>query len=208
MGVTMEVVTALLQLFVIIGVALLTPGPNALTCFAHSGMFGKKSNVPLIAGMVTGLILIELSIGILVDSLNGNTTALIALHWIGMLFLAVMALGMLRFDPTSIETSKSEGKLGLKTGIAMQFANGKEWAFVILIMSQFITPFGGGMIGILSIIAITISICTLAMFIWTYFGDKASKLFSDPVKGPRVFQICGGLLTLLWVAFLIRGPVA
>ena len=67
----MEVVTALLQLFVIIGVALLTPGPNALTCFAHSGMFGKKSNVPLIAGMVTGLILIELSIGILVDSLNG-----------------------------------------------------------------------------------------------------------------------------------------
>ena len=203
----MEVATALLKLFAIIAIALLTPGPNALTCFAHSGMFGKKSNVPLIAGMATGLIIIELAIGFVVDSLDGNTIALRILHWIGMLFLAAMAVGMFRFDPTSIAVSNSQGKLGFKTGIAMQFANGKEWAFVILIMSQFITPLGGGITGILTIVLITISICVLAMFVWTYFGDKASKLFSDPVKGPRIFKICGGLLTLLWVAFLIRGPL-
>ncbi len=203
----MEVATALLELFAIIAIALLTPGPNALTCFAHSGMFGKKSNVPLIAGMATGLIIIELAIGFVVDSLDGNTIALRILHWIGMLFLAAMAVGMFRFDPTSIAVSNSQGKLGFKTGIAMQFANGKEWAFVILIMSQFITPLGGGITGILTIVFITISICVLAMFVWTYFGDKASKLFSDPVKGPRIFKICGGLLTLLWVAFLIRGPL-
>jgi cysteine/O-acetylserine efflux protein len=203
----MEVATALLELFAIIAIALLTPGPNALTCFAHSGMFGKKSNVPLIAGMATGLIIIELAIGFVVDSLDGNTIALRILHWIGMLFLAAMAVGMFRFDPTSIAVSNSQGKLGFKTGIAMQFVNGKEWAFVILIMSQFITPLGGGITGILTIVFITISICVLAMFVWTYFGDKASKLFSDPVKGPRIFKICGGLLTLLWVAFLIRGPL-
>ena len=203
----MEVATALLELFAIIAIALLTPGPNALTCFAHSGMFGKKSNVPLIAGMATGLIIIELAIGFVVDSLDGNTIALRILHWIGMHFLAAMAVGMFRFDPTSIGVSNSQGKLGFKTGIAMQFANGKEWAFVILIMSQFITPLGGGITGILTIVLITISICVLAMFVWTYFGDKASKLFSDPVKGPRIFKICGGLLTLLWVAFLLRGPL-
>ncbi|MEZ7994089.1 MAG: LysE family transporter, partial [Candidatus Poseidoniaceae archaeon] len=182
----MEVATALLELFAIIAIALLTPGPNALTCFAHSGMFGKKSNVPLIAGMATGLIIIELAIGFVVDSLDGNTIALRILHWIGMLFLAAMAVGMFRFDPTSIAVSNSQGKLGFKTGIAMQFVNGKEWAFVILIMSQFITPLGGGITGILTIVFITISICVLAMFVWTYFGDKASKLFSDPVKGPRI----------------------
>jgi len=64
-----------------------------------------------------------------------------------------------------------------------------------------------GITGILTIAFITISICALAMFVWTYFGDKAAKLFSDPVKGPRIFKICGGLLTLLWVVFLIRGPL-
>ena len=85
-------------------------------------------------------------------------------------------------------------------------ANGKEWAFIILIMSQYITPLGGGITGILVIITVTVSICVAALFIWTYFGDKASNLFSDPVKGPRIFKICGTLLSLLWVAFLLRGP--
>lgn len=202
----MVAITALLGLLGFLSIALLTPGPNPLTCFAHSGMFGKKSNVPLIAGMAIGLFIIEMTVGLVIDSLDKNTIALIALHWIGMLFLAAMAIGMFRFDPTSIEVSGTGGKLGLKTGIAMQFVNGKEWAFVILIMSQYITPFGGGIIGILTIVSITLSICVLAMFVWTYFGEKASNLFNDPVKGPRVFKVCGALLSLLWVAFLFRGP--
>ena len=202
----MDASTALVQLLGIIGIALLTPGPNPLTCFAHSGMFGKKSNTPLIIGMATGVIAIELSVGLVIDSLNENTSALVALHWIGMLFLAAMAIGMLRFNPASIHIEETTSKLGFKTGIAMQFANGKEWAFIILIMSQYITPLGGGLTGILTIISVTVSICVAAMYIWTYFGDKASNLFSDPVKGPWIFKICGTLLSLLWVAFLLRGP--
>ena len=49
----MDATTALLQLLLIIAIALLTPGPNPLTAFAHSGLFGKKSNIPLIAGTVS-----------------------------------------------------------------------------------------------------------------------------------------------------------
>lgn len=202
----MEATTALLELFLILGIALLTPGPNALTCFAHSGMFGKKSNVSLITGMAIGLLIIEVAVGLIVDSLNENTTALVILHWIGMLFLGAMAAGMFRFDSNSSLATNSGGQLGLKAGIAMQFVNGKEWAFVIIIMSKFITPLGGGMTGILSIVSLTISICIIAMFVWTYFGDRLSNLFSDPVKGPRVFKVCGVLLSLLWLAFLIKGP--
>ena len=118
----MVAITALLGLLGFLSIALLTPGPNPLTCFAHSGMFGKKSNVPLIVGMAIGLFIIEMTVGLVIDSLDKNTIALIALHWIGMLFLAAMAIGMFRFDPTSIEVSGTGGKLGLKTGIAMQFA--------------------------------------------------------------------------------------
>ena len=205
-SVAMEATTALLELFLILGIALLTPGPNALTCFAHSGMFGKKSNVSLITGMAIGLLIIEVAVGLIVDSLNENTTALVILHWIGMLFLGAMAAGMFRFDSNSSLATNSGGQLGLKAGIAMQFVNGKEWAFVIIIMSKFITPLGGGMTGILSIVSLTISICIIAMFVWTYFGDRLSNLFSDPVKGPRVFKVCGVLLSLLWLAFLIKGP--
>jgi len=202
----MEATIAIFHLFGLLALALLTPGPNPLTCFAHSGMFGKKSNVPLIAGMAIGLLLVELTVGLLVDSVSENTAAKEILHWIGMAFLAAMAIAMFRFDPSTIEITDSGGKLGLKTGIIMQFVNGKEWAFVIIVMSEYIEPLGGGIIGIATIISITVSVCVLAMIAWTFFGDKLNNLFSDPVKGSRVFKICAILLTLLWLVFLVKGP--
>ena len=204
----MDATTALLQLLLIIAIALLTPGPNALTVFAHSGLFGRKSNISLITGMAIGIFIMEFTVGMAIDSLSENETALVALHWIGMLFLLAMAVALFKFDISSLNVSDSTGKLGLKTGIGMQFVNGKEWAFVILIMSQYIEPLGGGVVGILSIIAVTLSICVAAMIAWTFFGARLSGLFSDDIKGPRIFKVCGILLSLLWVAFLIRGPTA
>ena len=204
----MDATTALLQLLLIIAIALLTPGPNALTVFAHSGLFGRKSNISLITGIAIGIFIMEFTVGLAIDSLSENETALVTLHWIGMLFLLAMAVALFKFDINSLNVSESTGKLGLKTGIAMQFVNGKEWAFVILIMSQYIEPLGGGVVGILSIIAVTLSICVAAMIAWTFFGARLSGLFSDEKYGPRIFKVCGILLSLLWVAFLIRGPNA
>ena len=34
---------ALGELLALLAIGLITPGPNALTCFAHSGMFGPES---------------------------------------------------------------------------------------------------------------------------------------------------------------------
>jgi threonine/homoserine/homoserine lactone efflux protein len=158
--------------------------------------------------MAIGLFIMEFTVGLAIDSLSENEKALVALHWIGMLFLLAMAVALFKFDITSLNVSESTGKLGLKTGIAMQFVNGKEWAFVILIMSQYIEPLGGGVVGILSIISVTLSICVAAMIAWTFFGARLSGLFSDEKNGPRIFKVCGILLSLLWVAFLIRGPTA
>ena len=204
----MDATTAMIQLLLLLGVGLLTPGPNALTSFAHSGLFGKKANIPLITGMAIGFVSIELIIGFLVNSLEENETALTALHWIGMVFLGAMVIAMFRIDPSKIETETSKGRLGIKTGIAMQYVNGKEWAFIIIMMSQFMEPLGGGIIGIGVIIMVTLVTCVSAMIAWTFFGDRLSGLFSDEKHGRRVFQVCGVLLSLLWVAFLIRGPAA
>ena len=204
----MDATTALLQLLLLLALGLLTPGPNALTSFAHSGMFGKKANITLITGMAIGFVSIELIIGFLVNSLDGNEIALTALHWIGMVFLGAMVVAMFRIDPSKIEAETSEGKLGIKTGIAMQYVNGKEWAFIIIMMSQYMEPLGGGFVGISVIILVSLVTCVSAMIAWTFFGDRLSGLFSDEKNGPRIFKVCGILLSLLWVAFLIRGPTA
>ena len=200
---------ALGELLTLLAIGLITPGPNALTCFAHSGMFGPKANVKLIAGMVIGFVTVELTVGLLVDAVSDSATAMTALHWIGMVFLGAMVVAMFRFDPASVVVSDHvEGMLGLKVGIGMQFVNGKEWAFVIIMMSQFIEPMGGGMTGIATIIFITLTVCVGAMILWTVVGARLNHLFTEGPMGKRIFQVCGLLLGLLWVAFFVQGPAA
>ena len=118
---------ALGELLTLLAIGLLTPGPNALTCFGHSGLFVPKANVKLIAGMVIGFVTIELSVGLLVDAVSDSTAAMNVLHWIGMTFLGAMVVAMFRFDPASVKVENNiEGVLGLKVGIGMQFVNGKN----------------------------------------------------------------------------------
>ena len=199
---------ALGELLTILAIGLLTPGPNALTCFGHSGLFGPRANIKLIAGMVIGFVTIELSVGLLVDAVSDSTAAMNVLHWIGMAFLGAMVVAMFRFDPASVEVENNiEGMLGLKVGIGMQFVNGKEWAFVIIMMTKFIEPLGGGMTGISTIILVTLTTCVSAMVLWTLAGARLNHLFTQGTTGKRIFQFCGLLLGLLWVVFLIQGPV-
>ena len=200
---------ALGELLTLLAIGLLTPGPNALTCFGHSGLFGPRANIKLIAGMAIGFVTIELSVGLLVDAVSDSTAAMNVLHWIGMTFLGAMVVAMFRFDPASVKVENNiEGMLGLKVGIGMQFVNGKEWAFVIIMMSQFIEPLGGGMTGILTIIFVTLTTCVSAMVLWTLAGARLNHLFTQGPTGKRIFQFCGLLLGLLWVVFLIQGPVS
>ena len=199
---------ALGELLTILAIGLLTPGPNALTCFGHSGLFGPRANIKLIAGMVIGFVTIELSVGLLVNAVSNSTAAMNVLHWIGMAFLGAMVMAMFRFDPASVEVENNiEGMLGLKVGIGMQFVNGKEWAFVIIMMTKFIEPLGGGMTGISTIILVTLTTCVSAMVLWTLAGARLNHLFTQGTTGKRIFQFCGLLLGLLWVVFLIQGPV-
>ena len=195
------------ELLTLLAIGLITPGPNALTCFAHSGLFGPKANVKLIAGMAVGFVTIEVSVGLLVDALSDSATAMTVLHWIGMTFLGAMVVAMFRFDPASVQSGQNiEGVLGFKVGIGMQFVNGKEWAFVIIMMSQFIEPLGGGLTGILTIVSVTLTMCLGAMVLWTLAGARLNHLFTEGTTGKRIFRICGLLLGLLWLAFLVQGP--
>ena len=200
---------ALIELLTLLGIGLITPGPNALTCFTHSGMFGPKSNIKLISGMVIGFVTIELGVGLLVDALSDSTTAMAALHWIGMLFLGAMSVAMFRFDPARVAVDDNiDGVLGMKVGIGMQFVNGKEWAFIIIMMTQFIEPLGGGMVGILTIVLVTVTVCTTAMIVWTLACGRLNDVFTQGNAGRRIFLVCGTLLAVLWVVFLVRGPTA
>ena len=110
-------------------------------------------------------------------------------------------------NPTTIVVANHvDGMLGIRVGLGMQYVNGKEWAFLIIMMTQFIEPLGGGMTGILTIVLVTVTVCTTAMVLWTLVGGRLNHIFTQGDTGRRIFQVCGTLLALLWVAFLVQGP--
>jgi len=96
-------------------------------------------------------------------------------------------------------------KLGFKTGVLMQYVNGKEWVMVFMIMSKFLSDFGGGIIGILIISTITTSGGIVAMIIWSNVGEKIKTKATDPKFTKKAFTILGSILFILATLISFRG---
>ena len=94
--------SSIIALIGIVSIALVTPGPNNLTALIHSGLHGARANIPLIGGMATGFILLQTFVAILVNNLNELGNWAYILHWIGVVFIILLAIviGRLRPDLT------------------------------------------------------------------------------------------------------------
>ena len=210
---------ALATVLTLLTIGVVTPGPNNITCISHSAIHGAKSNKNLIFGMAVGFIIVHLIVGMLVENVEEGSTALQLLHYFGLLFIFAIALRVFTLNPALINkavesnslislterTVTSVPILGFKTGLFMQFINGKEWAFVFAIMWLALEGFGGGWIGILGITAITTSGGLIAMILWTFVGGRLVDYVSDERRGRIVFRILGSLLFLLGLVMIARG---
>ena len=82
-----------------------------------------------------------------------------------------------------LAVDKNIKEIDFRHGIALQFVNGKEWAFVSVIMIQFLDGFSGGLKGILLITSITTTGGLLAMILWTLTGHKLMDTLRHERKG-------------------------
>ena len=194
-------------LLLLLGAGLITPGPNNITCTVHAVVYGKKSNIPLIAGMALGFISIHVVCGLVVDSFDEDSTIGLVMNIIGSVFMFLIAFGILFLGRSDRIRSFPDAvpKLGFKTGVLMQYVNGKEWALVFMIMSKFLSDFGGGLNGILTIATITTSGGIAAMFVWSHLGEKIKSKTDQPGFVKNAFTILGSLLFILAIVISIRG---
>ena len=191
----------------LLAAGLITPGPNNITCTVHAVVYGKKSNIPLIAGMALGFISIHVVCGLAVDSFDEDSTIGLAMNIIGSIFMFLIAFGILFLGRSDRIQSFPDAvpKLGFKTGVLMQYVNGKEWAMVFMIMSKFLSDFGGGINGILTIATITTSGGIAAMFVWSHLGEKIKSKTDEPGFVKNAFTVLGSLLFILAIVISIRG---
>tara|TARA_B100000925_G_C21950635_1_gene448800 strand:+ start:593 stop:1249 length:657 start_codon:yes stop_codon:yes gene_type:complete len=211
---------ALFAVLTVLAIGLVTPGPNNVTCVVHAGVHGARSNVVLIAGMLVGFLTVHIVSGLLVEQVNEGSLLWVALHWFGLLFLSLIALRLLTLKPASIRQAiDDEGlesllrlqdgtvpRLGFRTGVMMQFVNGKEWALVITIMRQALDGFGGGLSGMLLIASLTCTGGVAAMSLWSVGGGRLTGVLRDDVGGRRVLVGLGLLVVFLLLALGLRGP--
>ena len=198
---------SLAYLLLLLGAGLITPGPNNITCTVHAVVYGKKSNIPLIAGMALGFISIHVVCGLAVDSFDEDSTIGLVMNIIGSMFMFLIAFGILFLGRSDRIQSFPDAvpKLGFKTGVLMQYVNGKEWVMVFMIMSKFLSDFGGGLRGIFTIVTITTTGGVAAMFVWSHLGEKIKSKTDEPGFVKNAFTILGSLLFILAIVISIRG---
>jgi threonine/homoserine/homoserine lactone efflux protein len=186
---------------------LITPGPNNITCTVHAVVHGKKSNFPLIAGMAVGFISIHFICGLAVDNFDKDGPIRVAMDVIGSLFMFLIAFGILYLGRSEKIQSFPEvvPKLGFKTGVFMQYVNGKEWAMVFMLMTKFLQDFGGGITGIITISTITTSGGIVAMIVWSNLGEKIKSRTDEPKFVKKAFTILGCLLLVLATLISVQG---
>lgn len=187
---------ALFGLLTILAVGIFTPGPNNITAISHSAVHGARSNISLVIGMVIGFIAVHMIIGLAIEQIDENSLFFTMLEWLGLLFFILLGIIILRIPIDRLAVDKNIKEIDFRHGIALQFVNGKEWAFVSVIMIQFLDGFGGGLKGILLITSITTTGGLLAMILWTLTGHKLMDTLRHERKGVVMIRSLAGAIFL------------
>ena len=197
---------ALAYLLALLCAGVITPGPNNMTCTVHAAIHGKKSNYPLIAGMALGFISIHFICGLAVDSFDQESTVGVILNIIGSIFMFLIAIAIIVLGQSNrvLEFPETIPKIGFKTGVLMQYVNGKEWMLVFMIMSKLLTDFGGGILGIITISTITTSGGFIAMLVWSNVVSKIKSKLEKPGFLKLSFTTLGILLFILATILTVR----
>ena len=185
---------ALVGLLTILAVGIFTPGPNNITAISHSAVHGARSNISLLIGMVIGFVFVHLIIGSVIEQIDEETVFFSFLEWFGILFFVALGIIILRLPIERLSVDQDIKRLDFRHGIALQFINGKEWAFVSVMMIQFLDGFGGGLTGILLITSITTTGGLLSMILWTFTGHKLMATLRDERKGTIMIRSLAGAI--------------
>ena len=185
---------ALVGLLTILAVGIFTPGPNNITAISHSAVHGARSNISLLIGMVIGFVSVHLIIGSVIEQIDEESMFFSFLEWFGILFFVALGIIILRLPIERLSVDQDIKRLDFRHGIALQFINGKEWAFVSVMMIQFLDGFGGGITGILLITSITTTAGLLSMILWTFTGHKLMATLRDERKGTIMIRVLAGAI--------------
>ena len=200
-------------LLALLGVGMTLPGPSNTTCAAHASIHGPRSNIPLIVGLAVGFFGVNLICGLAVNSFEADSFVGWMLHYIGSLFMIILAITLILIGRSkrTFDVSEKIPRLGFRTGIVIQIVNTKQWMVIFALMSVLLAEFEsqpggipGGAAGTLVIATINTTSGILAMSVWSNVGHRVQHRFSDPKFSRIVIFTLGVILLILSILILLR----
>ena len=153
-----------------------TPGPNNVLCAAHGSRFGFQATLPLIFGMAVGWSSLGLLIGAATAIIERYEAAFEALAVLGAIYIAYLGVNIAISDTS--KGAEINGSLGMRTGVVLQFVNGKAWIHFLVLMTTFGGVFGDEYLGKVALVMLNLLFGLPAVMTWAAFGYYLRKLFT------------------------------
>ena len=153
-----------------------TPGPNNVLCAAHGSRFGFRATLPLIFGMAVGWSSLGLLIGAATAIIERYEAAFEALAVLGAIYIAYLGVNIAISDTS--KGAEINGSLGMRTGVVLQFVNGKAWIHFLVLMTTFGGVFGDEYLGKVALVMLNLLFGLPAVMTWAAFGYYLRKLFT------------------------------
>ncbi len=176
-------------------VTTFTPGPNNITCTSLAVLYGMRTTLKFIYGIITGFFVMMLLCGSLSHLLLKAIPAIEpVLRWVGAAYILWLAYSILRAS-YSFGDDKETKPLGFWTGVFLQFVNPKAAVYGLTIYSVFLAPFTSVPLYVALSAGIFAVVTFSATFTWALFGTTLKRFLHN--------QKLKNLINLVLVLLLI-----
>ncbi len=177
-------------------VILIIPGPTIILVISQAVTYGRKSIVPLVAGVVLGdftaMTLSLLGLG----AIMATSAALFVLFkWIGAIYLLYLGINLWRANPEnfSVQNKKENGSARsiFKNSFIVTALNPKGIAFFVAFLPQFINSHSPAFSQILILGGTFLLLALINAALYAFFGGQLREMIKR-TSVRKWFNRCGG----------------
>lgn len=195
---TFEVLTTFILVVVVF---CIIPGPTVILVIGQALSHGKKSVIPLVAGVLVGdFVAMSLSLLGLGAILATSATLFFILKWFGVLYLIYLGIQTWRENPNidkiNINNKKHTQKNMFKSAFLVTALNPKDIMFFVAFLPQFVNSQSPALPQLLMLMFTFLFIVALNISFYTIFAGKISHKMQNYNARKKLNRIGGGSLVV------------
>ncbi len=163
-------------------VTSITPGPNTLMLMSSGTSFGMRRTLPFTSGVALGFTLMLVAAGCCLAALYALLPSmLVAIKYLGVIYVAYLVLKLLRVQPMVPITpgSLTERPVTFQQAAGFQWIRPVVWLTALMAVAAYISPDHHLRAVVLMALAF-MAVSLAASSCWVLFGTALNRALCDP----------------------------